>query len=359
MYSKDQITESIERFRLSFWNKRTIDHPPVGVVCDGTLLPVNYLRRKFQSAKLYPGDMADKFVLTDYEYTTLHRRVFSDNWIPFNSAWRAVPWLEAICGCPVRYASGSLAPGHCIDSVDELLQMEIPANNAWVETLKRRTEELVSSAPYDCWISPTIMRGPSDILAALRGMTNFYMDLYDNIHAVDDAAGCVNNLFIDILDMHFSIARQNLGGYGHVYGYWAPGRTITIQEDALGMCSPDIYREVFMKYNAGIVDHLGRYVLFHLHSTGYAHYRDVLDIPGIAGLEMTVEENGPPLRDMVTFIRETLERSRLILFVHHYFEDVPRVIRQIPHEGLFLVISDKFIRSEDEYRQFMKANWHV
>jgi len=357
MYKTAHITESVERFRHSFWGKNTMDHPPVGVVCDGTLLPVNYLRKKFEGTELYPDDINDDLFLSDYDYTSRHRRVFSDNWIPFNSAWRAVPWLEALCGCPVRYASGSLAPGHCVDSPDALSAVDIPSGHAWLKTLKRLTEKLASEAADDCWVSPTIMRGTSDILAAMRGMTNFYIDLYDNIEAVDTAAGRINKLFIEILDMHFSYVRPNYGGYGHVYGYWAPGKTITIQEDALGMCSPSIYRDVFMKYNAAIVDHLGPHVLFHLHSTGYGHYRDVLDIPGLAGLEMTVEENGPPLRDMIPFIRETLDRSRLILFVHHYFEDVPQVLRQIPHEGLFLVISDKFIRSDEEFRYFMKAHW--
>ncbi|MBN1294011.1 MAG: hypothetical protein JXB48_19400 [Candidatus Latescibacteria bacterium] len=357
MYSQSQITETVERFRQSFWRKTHMDHPPVGVVCDGTLLPVNYMRSGFSGSELFPGDIHKNLFSTDYDYTSVHRGVFTDNWVPFNSAWRAVPWIEAICGCPVRYASGSLAPGHCVDSIDDLREYILPANKTWLKILERQTKELVASAPADCWISPSILRGPSDILAAMRGMTDFYMDLYDNIQVIDEMAGRINKLFINILDRHFSVVRPNLGGYGHIYGYWAPGKTITIQEDALGMCSPDVYRDVFMKYNADIVNHLGLYVLFHLHSTGYGHYRDVLEIPGLAGLEMTIEENGPPLHEMVPFLRETLERSRLILFVHHYFEDVPHVLKQIPHEGLFLIISDKFIKSENEFRAFKEKNW--
>ena len=86
-------------------------------------------------------------------------------------------------------------------------------------------------------------------------------------------------------------------------------------------------------------------------------YRDVLGIPGLAGLEITVEENGLPLRELVPVLQEILERSRLILFVYHFFEDLPEVLRMIPHEGLYVVISDKFIRMDDEFRRFIKENW--
>ena len=357
MKTLSQLRESIERFQLSFWNKTRVDHPPVGIACDGSFLPINYLRNEFKGTEISPGDMNAGLFMTDYEYISLNRQVFSDDWLPFSAAWRAVPWLEAICGCPVRYSSGSLAPKHFVDSVDDLLKTEIPANKAWLDCLKSETENLAASPPSDCWISPSTLRGPSDIIAAMRGMEGFYYDLHDDIRALDETVSRLNRLFIDMLEMHFSVVSPHMNGYGHIYGYWAPDRTIVIQEDALGMCSPEVYCEVFRKYNADIVRYLGQYVLFHLHSTGYQHYKDVLQIPGIAGLELTIEANGPPLRELVPVLKEILEKSRLIIFVDHYFEELSEVIRRVPQEGLYLLISDKFIQTEEEFRKFMKSNW--
>jgi hypothetical protein len=39
------------------------------------------------------------------------------------------------------------------------------------------------------------------------------------------------------VDLHYSLLRPKLAGFGHIFGYWAPGKTVVIQEDAMGMCS--------------------------------------------------------------------------------------------------------------------------
>jgi hypothetical protein len=155
--------------------------------------------------------------------------------------------------------------------------------------------------------------------------------------------------------MHYSSVQPKLGGYGHIFGYWAPGKTIVIQEDVMGMCSPSMYRDLFMPSNAEVVRHLGEYVMFHLHSTGYQHYKHVLNIPGIAGLEMVLESIGPTSLDLVPVFREILEKSRLMLHVGTGFEQLPQVLTKLPKEGLFLAIPDKYIRNDQEFHDFTTA----
>jgi hypothetical protein len=158
-----------------------------------------------------------------------------------------------------------------------------------------------------------------------------------------------------LLRAHFEWVTPKLGGYGHIYGYWSPDKTIVIQEDVLGICSPGIYRDLFRALNAHIVKALGECVLFHLHSTGFRHYRDVLSIKGLAGLELTVEANGPSLRDLAPTLAEILEQTRLILYVDSGFEDLPWLLRKLPQEGLYLLIPDRFIASDQQFREFTKV----
>ena len=192
---------------------------------------------------------------------------------------------------------------------------------------------------------------------AMRELTEFLMDLRDNPQAVERAAGRVNEVLMKALDMHYSIVQPKLGGYAHWFGYWAPGKTITIQEDAMGLCSPEMYRDIFMQYSKAVVEHLGPYVLFHVHSTGYRHYTHVLDIPGLAGMEIALETIGPTLSDLVPVFREILEKSRLMLHVFTGFEHLPEALRKLPHEGLFLAIPDKYVPTDGAYREFIAANW--
>jgi hypothetical protein len=357
MKSPEQMAASIERFRLGFWQRAAIDRPPVGVVPARTWLPIGYLRDPFTATHVFPANVTPDRVRTDYEDALIGRSVTCDDWLPYSAPWRAVPWLEAICGCGVRYASGSLAPEPCAAGPEALADLALPANLAWDACLAQQTTGLMAGLPDDCFASPTILRGPSDILAGMRGLSNFYLDLYDAPQAVARAAERVNRVFMDVVDRHFAAVPPKLGGYGHIYGYWAPGPTNVLQEDALGMCSPRVYADIFAPLNAEAARRQGPYTLFHLHSTGMRHWRHVLELPGLAGLEITVEANGPALRDMVPMLREILERGRLMLFVDEHFAELPEVLAHIPHDGLYLIISDKFIAGDAEYNTWVAANW--
>ena len=257
----------------------------------------------------------------------------------------------------MRYSDGSLAPAHFVASVDELAHIPIPAPNGWLDCMRRETERIHSHAAPDCWISPSILRGPSDALAAMRGMTEFFLDLNDNPQAVERAASRVNQVLMMEMDAHYSIVQPKLGGFVQIMGHWAPGKTVMLQEDALGMCSPSIYRDIFMPLNAAIVKHLGANVLFHFHSTGFQHYKHVMSIPGLAGVELTLETIGPTLQDLVPVLRGILEKTRLILQVCTGFEFLAEALRQLPREGLYLVIPSTYIPTNEAFREFVRVHF--
>lgn len=349
MKTPEQLAASVERFREGFWGRRSIGRPPIGIGADRAWQPIGYLRGPLPEGELAPSAVDNCLVRTDYEDAFATRVVTRDDWMPFSAAWRGVPWIEAMCGCAVRSSSGSLAPGHGLASANEWRSAMVPAKPEWRERLRFLTQELAATAPADCWVSPTILRGVSDVLGAMRGLSDFFLDLHDDPEPLLEVGARINRLHLDLLDLHYSLVPPKLGGYGHIFGYWAPGPTAVIQEDALGMCSPAMYRGRFREFSAEIVRHLGAYVLFHLHSTGFRHYRDVLEIPGIAGLQLTVELNGPPLIDMAPALRAILERSRLILLVDAWYEQLREVLPKLPREGLYLIVSDKFIGSDAEF----------
>lgn len=355
MRTESQLLETVQRFQTNFWNKERADRPLVGVYDEDVYMPINFLRQPFPRSTVVPDNVTESTVMTEYEYCFRERSVSCDDFMAFSAPWRGVPWLEACCACPVRFSEGSLAPGHFVKDPADFADLPIPACNGWFDRMRQETERLHRQQPADCWISPSILRGPSDVLSAMRGLKEFYMDLHDNPQAVVDAGARVNALLIKSLDMHYSIVQPKLGGFGHIFGYWSPGKTIVIQEDVMGMCSPNMYRDLFMQNNAELVRHLGKHVIFHLHSTGFQHYRHVLNIPGIAGLEMVLESIGPTAVDLVPVFREILEKSRLMLHVGTGFELVREALTKLPKEGLFVAVADKFIRNDQEFHDFVNA----
>ena len=95
MKTNGQLTESIDRFRRVFWEKKTDGRPPVGVVNTDVYLPVKYLRQPFTGEYVTPADVLPENVLTDYEFAFANRPIACDDWMPFTAPWRAIPWLEA------------------------------------------------------------------------------------------------------------------------------------------------------------------------------------------------------------------------------------------------------------------------
>jgi hypothetical protein len=352
-----QLRESIERFQRVFWDKQPAGRPPVGIVNTDVYLPAKYLRQPFPRAYVEPTDLRPEMVRNDYEFAFANRPVNGDDWMPFAAPWRAIPWLEAWCGCPVRYSSAALAPAPIHETIDQLAAAALPAREAWFACLREQTVHLAAAVPNDCWISPTILRGCADVMAALRGLDGFCLDLHDAPALVAQVAARLNPLLLRALEQHFALVKPKHGGYGHIFGYWAPGPTVAIQEDVLGLCRPEVYRDLFMPHNAAVVRQLGPHILFHLHSTGFQHYRHVLDIPGLAGLQMTLEANGPPLAQLVPVFRTVLERSRLALFADHRFEELAAVLRQLPVEGLYVVVPQSCITSEAQFADFITSVW--
>jgi hypothetical protein len=110
-----------------------------------------------------------------------------------------------------------------------------------------------------------------------------------------------------------------------------------------------------MKFSADTVRRLGPCVVFHLHSTGCKHFEQVLDVPGLGGLQITIEANGPPLVGLLPMFRKTLERSRLMIFADHRYEELASVLPRLPVEGLYLVVPQSFVASEVEYLGFLSA----
>ena len=173
MKSESQLRDSIDRFRQVFWEKKSTGRPPVGVINSDIYMPVKYLRRSFLRGRIEPEDIRQDLIMTDYEFAFARRPVNIDDWMPFAAPWRAIPWLEAWCGCPVNYSGGSFAPGHIYKSIEDLTNAPIPSSDKWFACLQDQTHYLLNTTPDDCWISPSILRGCSDVLAAMRGIEGF------------------------------------------------------------------------------------------------------------------------------------------------------------------------------------------
>jgi hypothetical protein len=82
-----------------------------------------------------------------------------------------------------------------------------------------------------------------------------------------------------------------------------------------------------------------------------------MNLPGIAGLQMSMESIGPTLLDMIPVFQQILGKTRLMLQVCSGFEYLPEALRKLPHDGLYVIIPSRYIPTDAAFRELIRANF--
>ena len=108
MIPDERLASSIERYASAFWARKDAARPPVAVSPARNWMPIHFLRAPLTAPFVQPADVTAQLTRTEYEDMALDHPIRSDDWMPFAAIWRGIPWLEAMCGCPIRVAELSL-----------------------------------------------------------------------------------------------------------------------------------------------------------------------------------------------------------------------------------------------------------
>ena len=250
---------------------------------------------------------------------------------------RALPWMEAIAGCPVLLsveagtvtAKAALAP-------DAPLAAPQPAA-AWQDLLERYTRALaVADVRAGLPMAHTLLRGPSDVLMAMLGAQRFCLELVDHPAEMMRLTEHCASLWIETLKSQYRALPPFAGGYfAGVLGLWAPGPGAVFQEDATSFISARAYRRFFMPSDEAIADAFD-FSLIHLHSTGLHILEAVLEIAALDAINIVVDPSGPTLPELLPVFRKV--QARKALHVHGTFSEaeVETLAGQLDPAGLCL-----------------------
>ena len=215
---------------------------------------------------------------------------------------RAIPWMEAIIGCDVQVSSSSktITARPPIQSFD-LVVADLVAN-PWLKLMDDFTTALAGHFGQRCPVGQTLMRGPSDMLAALLGK-DFYVELLDHPEKTKVLAEQCTQLWIRVLQEQYERIPRYEGGYvAGTFGLWAPGKIAGYQEDAAGFISAAMYRKFFVECDAAIAAAF-EYSLIHLHSASLHILGAVLEIPNLSAVNIVVDPSGPSLAALIPDLR--------------------------------------------------------
>ena len=270
-----------------------------------------------------------------------YRRTLRGNPLDGDLYWvlkppRALPWLEAIIGCGVHVSDRARSMTAVAPAVvPDLAGLDLDANG-WLRLMTAFTQNLAAHFGDRYPVGQTVMRGPSDMLAALLGLS-FYTELCDNPAPMKVLARRCTDLWIKVLQAQYRHIPAYQGGYvAGTMGVWAPGPVAVYQEDAAGFISESMYREVFWECDTAIANAFP-YSLLHLHSASLRMLTAVLEIPRLTAVNVVVDPLGPTLADLLTDLRR-IQAAGKALHLHGDLsaEDIRLVRSTLSVDGLCL-----------------------
>ncbi len=216
-----------------------------------------------------------------------------DDDYPFSAgALFGIPWLEAILGCEIHFSGTNFYSKPWLgDYADAPRHAPNLSNNPWAEKLLEFLDALVAHAAGRFACGPTLMRGPADLCAALRGGTNAALDTYDCPENLAALAAVCTDTWIDVGKAQLALVPESDNGYlAGCAGLrvWTPQRGIWLQDDAVSVLSPKAYRTVFLPEVHRIVAEF-ECLAFHLHGNTLWPVDLVLPTRGIDVLELNYD----------------------------------------------------------------------
>jgi hypothetical protein len=324
----------------AFWAREETDRPLIAARVGGWTSENHYPAglASLANGRLAPGDFRFEAFRPDYEMLyAWHRATGADvPWAAFPPF--PMPWLEAIVGCPIHHRDGTIWAGHWLDSYDQLSEIDLSAGNAWLDKLLEFTDKLVTLSGGRFPVALALMRGPADLLSALRGPERMVLDLFDYPGQLDETLQRLTAVWIAVAEAQRARIPAFEGGYAFsVINLWGRGPCGWFQDDAVALWSPHHYR----RHLRICEERLSRSMLItgiHLHPSPLFMIDELLDMPQLDVIEINLDVNGPGVEELIPQLTRIVERKNLALWGEFTAHDY-RILRQhLPARGLLLQV---------------------
>jgi len=347
------MSEDVLQRHQAFWNHEQMDRPVWGVSI-GLFADQAYPRTmaKMRMGPVKPEDIPVEELLHDCDDRWEAQQNVGD--FPFTcSPFSSIPWMEAIAGCPIMASPTSFWAEPCLHDLGNWQWERSVRENPWTRKLLELMRRLVAHSQGRYQVSPTLMRGPTDILAAMRGATQFALDFVDTPELVRPALHQCARIWREVAQAQLELIPPSSEGYialEWVLRAWAPEKLLWLQEDAMALLSPKLYRDFVLPIDKEL-SALFPCVVFHLHSTALWAIDELVHVPGIDVLELNLEDAVCDEAGTFAGWKKIQEHKPLVMW-RIYNEGFPawlaRVFQEFPAKGLSIQVS---VRNAEEARQ--------
>jgi hypothetical protein len=345
------VAGKIDRYRR-FWDRTPVERPLIGFSVGGWFPLQSYraMQKRRGKAALAPDDLNPEEFLDDYEGVVALWDGVEDDMIRGLAPIPPFPWLETMLGCRIQIGAESIWAEEGGFEYADLPRVDFTDENPWrrkyldfVVTLKGHFGDRVP-------VGQPILRGPSDMIAAMRGSSEMIFDFYDHPDDFRRLAERCTDFAIGLVRAQHEITGPFAGGYLiEQLGIWAPDRLARLQEDSSALFSPDLYTTLLQPWDRRMADAFP-YAAIHLHSSSLFLLDRILDIESLGCIQINKDVGNAAIAEMMPFFKMVQARRRSLLIRGKLdLDDLTLLRSDLSPDGLYLQI---VMETADETRKF-------
>jgi len=345
------LEEKIKKY-LAFWNNDPVERPIVGFSLGGWFIFQSYsaIQEYRKAERLTPEMLSPERYFNDYDRIVAPFEEIEDDVIHSVAPIPAFPWLEAMLGISTQVGNESVWAREGGFDYRDMGKLDLSKDNPW----RKKYLEFIS-ALQDRYgdrypVGQPILRGTSDMVAALRGSQQMIFDLYDYPEEFQHLARACTEFFIGLVKDQLAITKPFHGGYEvEQFTLWAPGRIVRMQEDASALFSPDLYVKYLQEEDRRIAAAFP-YDVLHLHSSSLHLLDRFVDIEPQKCFEINKDQGGWGVPRMLPLFKMVQSRGKKLIIRGKLDQADWEVLREeLSPRGLFLQI---VIDKPEETKQF-------
>lgn len=320
---KDNWPEARRRWE-AYWRHEIVDRPAMLVT----------VPRKDKVTVAEPADLKEKWTSIDYQVRWAEAVSLSHHYLG-----EAVPQVSgpqaawcAYYGGPLRYMPDTIWMGECIESWDHTPDWERDWDDwGWrllMDMMRAHCER--RRGRFFVGFPPTMHGAPNDMLAQMRGVNRFLMDLVEHPDEVKAALLAMRRNFSHLYDEMWKLIHSyGYEGYGNWWPIWCPERLGVFQSDISCMLSPSMMEEFIIPEitdNCRVV----RHACYHLDGPGaIRHVERICEVPGIHTIQWVPGAGQKPgaLQWMELFRRVQAKGKSVLLGAGR--EEIETLIREL------------------------------
>ena len=332
-----QIPLSQRIDRLTRWLQRQNERPLVGFTL-GSYYPLHRYRRgarRIPNGAVDPEDIQVDDYLDETDELFQNHAAAGGDLIWSAAPFWGLPWVEASLGCGVvaDHAVGSTRAMPPLGFTENTVVPEFSETNPWVSKMLEFVPALAERSGGRYPVGVTLMRGVSDLLAALYGGQNFVLRMCDEpeeVHAVVEGLTRYWIAFGRCLLERLPLYHGGTGSF--LFSLWCPGKAIWTQEDAVALLSPSLYEKFIYPADCEIARAFERTAM-HLHPTRFIPVRQLMGTKTDV-IELHIDHDGPRAEALEAHYRAILAGKPLLIWGDVTDADLEFVLTRLPHRGL-------------------------